>query len=238
MNAGAGKRRGLLALCALLALLFAGLGTWQVQRLAWKRDLIQRVEARIHAPPVPAPLRPQWPQLEARDIEYRRVRAHGVFLHDLETLVDALTVRGPGAWVITPLRTAGGIILVNRGFVPPEHRDPDTRAAGQIPGEVTVTGLARLSEPEGRLLRPNDPAADRWFSRDVPAIARSRQLGEVAPYFIDAEAQPSALPIGGMTMVQFRNAHLGYAATWFALAALCTGGMFVLLRDGAGRRVS
>lgn len=233
MTPGKARRRGLLALCLCLALLFTALGTWQVRRLAWKRDLIARVDERIHAAPVSVPGRSQWAGLDIREAEYRRVQARGVFLHDRETLVDALTELGPGVWVLTPLVTADGTFLVNRGFVPPDRRTAASRVEGQVAGEVTVTGLLRVSEPGGRILRPNVPAAGRWFSRDVRAISGARGLGVVAPFFIDAEATPNSagLPLAGLTVVRFRNAHLPYALTWFALAALCAGGVVVLLRD-------
>ena len=232
MNSGPRKRRGLLALCLSGTLLFACLRIWQVQRLAWKRDLISRVDARVHAPPVAVPPRRDWATL-GHEAEYRRVRAHGVLLYDRETLVDALTGLGPGAWVLVPLQTGEGVILVNLGFVPAEKRVAGTRASDQRPGDVTITGLLRLPEPGGRFLRPNEPATDRWFSRDVAAIAQIRGLGEVAPFFIDADAtaNPDA-PVGGLTVVRFRNAHLVYAATWFALAALCVIGLVVIRREG------
>jgi surfeit locus 1 family protein len=234
LNQGKGKRLGLLAICLIGTLLFTALGIWQVQRLAWKRDLIDRVEARIHASAVAAPARSEWLAFDARDAEYRRVFARGTFLHQRETLVDALTDLGPGSWVITPLQTADGTMLVNRGFVPPDRRDVRARAAGQLEGKVTVTGLLRASEPAGRILRPNEPARERWFSRDVAAIASARGLADVAPFFIDAEATSNSggTPIGGMTVVRFRNAHLAYAATWFGLAALCVTGLVLLRRPG------
>lgn len=233
MTTGKGKRRGLLALCLFGTLLFAGLGIWQVQRLAWKRDLIARVEARIHAAPVPAPPAADWAGFDAREAEYRRVRLHGIFLHEHETLVDALTERGAGAWVLTPLRTADGLVLVNRGFVPAGSEQASDRPAGQVAGEVTVTGLLRRSEPKGRILRANDPSRDRWFSRDVAAIAAARGLQRVAPFFIDADgsANPGGLPVGGLTVVQFRNAHLSYALTWFALAGMCAAGVVLVRRE-------
>lgn len=233
MTPGKARRRGLLALCLSFALIFTALGTWQVRRLAWKRDLIARVDERIHAAPVPVPGRSEWANLDILEAEYRRVQARGLFQHDRETLVDALTEQGPGFWVLTPLDTADGTILVNRGFVPPDRRDAADRSEGQVAGEVTVTGLLRVSEPDGRILRPNEPAADRWFSRDVEAIAAARGLGGVAKFFIDAEAAPGSpgLPLAGLTVVRFRNAHLPYALTWFALAALCAGGAVVVLCD-------
>ncbi|MDE0947712.1 MAG: SURF1 family protein, partial [Sphingobium sp.] len=160
-----GRAGFVIGLTLIAALLFTGLctlGVWQVERLAWKRDLIVRVAVRIHAPPVPAPAR------ATKSDEYRRVAATGTFLHDRATLVQASTVRGPGFWVLTPLRRADGTtLLINRGFVPPDARTSYTRPAGP----VRVTGLLRLTEPGGGFLRDNDPAADRWYSRDVAAIA-------------------------------------------------------------------
>jgi surfeit locus 1 family protein len=212
------KRASFLALCLVLAIGFAGLGVWQVERRAWKLDLIARVEARTRAEPAPLPPRAEW----GGDQEYRRVRVTGVFANDRETLVQAVTAIGPGWWVMTPLRTAGATLLVNRGFVPQDRRDPATRPAGLPVGPITVTGLLRTSEPGGGFLRRNDPAASRWYSRDVAAIARAKDLGPVAPFFLDADATPNpgGLPVGGLTVIAFRNNHLVYALTWFTLAAM------------------
>lgn len=225
------KRALLLALCLIAAAGFAALGIWQLERRAWKLDLVARVEARVHAAPVAPPPPERWPLVNARDDEYRRVRLEGRFLHDKAALVDALTERGAGAWVLTPLATREGTVLVNRGFVPRGRTDHYARP----PGEVTVIGLLRMSEPDGRILRPNRPAADLWYSRDVTAIAAARDLGPVAPFFVDAErGGQGGYPIGGMTVVRFRNPHLAYALTWFALAALAGFGAWRLGRERGG----
>ncbi|KQT60608.1 Surfeit locus 1 family protein [Aureimonas sp. Leaf460] len=221
------------SLVVFLALL--GLGTWQVQRLAWKTDLVARVDARLSAEPVEAPGPAAWTELSEPGDAYRRVRATGTFLNDRETLVQALTTYGSGYWVMTPLRRDdGSILLVNRGFVPLDRRDREGRTAGSLGGTQTVSGLLRMSEPGGGFLRANDPAGDRWYSRDVAAIAASRLPGEaVAPYFVDADATPNpgGLPVGGLTVVSFRNHHLVYALTWYGLAALLAGAMIWVLRD-------
>lgn len=212
---------------------FAGLGAWQLERLAWKLDLIARVEARVHAEPRPLPDRSAWARVNGQDDAYRRVRARGVFQHELETLVQAVTELGPGWWVMTPLRTDQGVVLVNRGFVPADRRAPASRPAASSSGTVTVTGLLRMTEPHGGFLRANDPASGRWYSRDVAAIAHYRRLTDVAPFFIDADASPNpgGYPVGGLTVVRFRNAHLVYALTWFALAGLCLLGVGLLVRS-------
>ncbi|MFD1796534.1 SURF1 family protein [Paracoccus aurantiacus] len=215
---------------ALLVAGFAGLGVWQMQRLGWKRDLIARVDARISAPPAPIAAVADLPPDEA---EYRHVTATGRFDHSKEVLVQAVTELGGGFWVLTPLETsAGPTLFINRGFVLPERRDPATRREALPAGDVTITGLARVTEPGGAFLRSNDPGADRWYSRDLAAMAQARGTGPVAPIFIDADATPNpgGWPVGGLTVVRFRNSHLSYALTWFALAIMVAGGMAILIR--------
>jgi len=236
---GSGARVAVVLAALVGFALFIALGTWQLERRTWKLDLLARIEARVHAAPVAAPGPGQWADVSAARDEYRAVQASGVFLHDKETTVQAVTALGPGFWVITPLRGADGtVVLINRGFVPAERRDAASRSAANPSGEVTVTGLLRISEPGGTLLRHNIPAMDLWYSRDVAAIAASRQLTAVAPYFIDAAAAPGPAtanpdaPVGGLTVLSFANNHLVYAITWFALALMSAAAAFLVLRSG------
>jgi surfeit locus 1 family protein len=225
---------------ALLFILFLALGTWQLERRSWKLELIDRVEGRVHAPPTDAPRPAQWPRVNAADDEYRHVRLTGTFLHERETLVQASTVLGPGHWVLTPLQTAqGSVVLVNRGFVPPERRERATRAANAPTGEIEITGLLRMTEPGGGFLRRNDPAGERWFSRDVQAIAAARGLAPVAPFFVDEDAPRSRpqdtkaeprWPAAGLTVIAFPNNHLVYALTWYALALMVAGAAWLVAR--------
>ncbi len=228
---------GVLTLAGIVGLTV--LGVWQVERRAWKLDLIQRVEERVHAAPVPAPGPAAWPTVGAATDEYRRVTATGTYLNDRETLVQAVTDLGGGFWVLTPFRTDEGFtVLVNRGFVPADRRDPNSRAAGRIEGETRVSGLLRLTEPNGAFLRANDPAGDRWYSRDVAAIAEARGLSDVAPYFIDADGKPNdgGYPVGGLTVIRFPNNHLVYALTWFALDLMLIAAAVYLVRSELHRR--
>ena len=237
-----GRRLAGLLLFDLVAILIVAglvsLAVWQVHRRAWKLDLIARIEARVHAAPTAAPGPERWPDVSAASDEYRRVTVIGRWLQDRSALVQALTELGGGFWVLTPLvRGDGTTVLVNRGFVPTEKRDPaDWRPTGE--GEVAVTGLLRLPEPGGGFLRSNDPAADRWFSRDVAAIAASRGLTRVAPFFIDAQRVPgvTGLPVAGLTVLSFNNNHLVYAITWCVLALMsAAAAIFVnldVLRNG------
>jgi len=228
---------------------FAALGTWQVYRRTWKLDLIARVDQRAHAPAVPAPGVSQWAEVTAANSEYRHVRTSGVFLNDSETLVQATTELGAGYWVLTPLRLADDtVVLINRGFVSPERRGRADHGASGSASLATVTGLLRMSEPGGAFLRRNAPDTNRWYSRDVQAIATARILGHVAPYFIDADAATGApppasatvsgtrapepgSPVGGLTVITFHNSHLVYSITWYTLALMVAGGMWMVIRE-------
>jgi surfeit locus 1 family protein len=213
--------------------LFSALGIWQLERRGWKLDLIRTVDERIHAAPAAAPGPAAWPEIDAAKDAYRRVAASGHFTAEKPALVQAVTVRGPGFWVVAPFAADTGFtVLVNRGFVATED-------AGTLPpasqANTTITGLLRITEPGGGFLRSNDPAAGRWYSRDVAAIASTRGLSTVAPYFIDAEASAGSapdMPVGGLTVVSFRNHHLIYALTWFGLAGMLVACAAVLVRQG------
>jgi len=252
MTTGASRQRSR-ALRVILALaagvMFAGffaLGTWQVFRLQWKLALIERVEQRVHAAAVAAPSMAQWPQLNAEADEYRRVQLSGVYLQGLDTQVLASLDRGIGYWVLTPLCTAdGGIVMVNRGFIPagaggwstqpaPAAAAANACASVRDGTPVAVSGLLRLNEVGGRL-RANEPSRNYWYTRDVQAIAKARGLPAVAPYFVDADAVGNATaegqPIGGLTVVSFANNHLVYAVTWYALALMIAGAAVWVARD-------
>ena len=224
-----------LTLCGAIGVAgFSALGIWQLERRAWKLDLIDRVEHRLRAAPVAAPGPAAWAAVNAADDEYRQLIVPGRFLDDRETLVQAVSDLGGGFWVMAPFQTDDGFtVLVNRGFVPPDKRDPQARLAGKPSGEHTeIHGLLRMSEPKGGFLRNNDPAGNRWYSRDVQAIATAQGIAQVAPYFIDADATPNpgGWPVGGLTVVSFHNSHLVYAVTWFGLALMVLGAVAYLLR--------
>ena len=245
-----------ISMAVIAVLMFAGffaLGTWQIIRLQWKLDLIARVEQRVHAAAVAAPRAAEWPQVAAESHEYRRVTLPGVYLPQLATKALASTERGAGYWLMTPLCTADGIVMINRGFLPAGDggwkAEPGVRAdngvqacaAAHAAGApvVAVTGLLRLSERSGSVLRKNEPERNFWYSRDLSAIAAARGLPAVAPFFIDVDAQGEApavvgqapAPVGGMTVVSFPNNHLVYAITWYGLALMVACAAVWVVRD-------
>ena len=220
---GAGKRILLVGIALLWFGIFLSLGIWQVERRTWKLALIEAAATRAHAAPVPAPP-PSGQGFDANAQVYRHVAVSGRLLTDRS-----------GFWLMTPLEERRGfVVLVNRGFVPARSDAPaDAPADAAISSkDVTITGLVRASEPGGGFLRPNRPAEDLWYSRDVAGIAKAKGLSGGAPYFIDADAAPGARawPRGGLTVLRFPNNHAAYAITWFVLAGMTLVFMVRVLR--------
>jgi len=221
---------GLAALVALAILI--GLGTWQLQRKAWKEDLIAQIEARAYGEPGTIVPEDQWTTWRADQDEFRKIRVTGTFLHEFEAPVYGLAPgerQGApiqGYYLITPMKLASGaMVMVNRGFVPTDLRDPARRPERQPAGEVTVTGLVRAPEARNPFTPNDDPARNQWFARDPQAIAAARKLERVAPFLIDAEASPNlgGWPRGGQTPLTLPNNHLQYAVTWFGIALTLIG---------------
>ncbi|MEM9421014.1 MAG: SURF1 family protein [Pseudomonadota bacterium] len=217
----------LLTVAAVIFITMLLLGNWQVKRLSWKLNLIAAVEARAFK----AAIEPPIGLVTAKDHAYLRVKTEGVFRHDLSKRVKALTELGPGYWAMTPLETRhGGHIWINRGFIP---IGIDQESWFSPEGHQQVEGLVRISQPDGTLLEKNDPKAQRWYSHDIAAMTADTELPKTALYFIDADhAGPKeAWPRGGLTIVKFRNPHLSYALTWYAMAALFLGAMVFVIYD-------
>ena len=226
-----------LATAVAFAILLA-LGTWQVQRLAWKENLIATIESRVDAEPLPLA---EVEKISANEIEYQPVMASGTFRHDLEQYFFATHDGQSGWFVYTPLDLGNGrFVFVNRGFVPYDRKDPATRTDGQMAGPVTVTGLARtiLTEKPSSLLPDNDPAKNIFYWKDLSAMATHAGLDRstLVDFFIDQRKSdiPGGYPVGGVTIVDLPNSHLQYAVTWYGLALALAGVYVALLRRRTG----
>ncbi len=219
-----GLRFAVMSLFALAVFaVLVSLGAWQVRRLAWKQDLIQTIESRVHQPPRPLET---WFKTEP-GTDYWPVYIEGAFLHSAERHFFATYDGQSGYYVYTPLETSpGAFVFINRGFVPFDRKDPATRAEGQVSGKVKITGLARaiLTEKPSSLVPDNEPAKNIFYWKDFAAMRGSAGLpdgAKVAEVFIDADKSPNpgGLPIGGVTILDLPNSHLQYAVTWYGLAA-------------------
>ena len=218
------------ALFALAAFVtFVGLGTWQVQRKAWKEALIASLEQRLSAAPVDLPPRERWGQLDPAEDEFRHVKFSAAFVPGAEALVYAGSsalrsdVSGPGYWVLAPARlAAGGLVVINRGFVPEGRQDPAIRSGGEVAGNAELVGVMRWPEPRGTFSPKDQPERNLWFVRDPVAIASAKGWGDAAPFFIELESPqpPGGLPRPGPLTVNLRNEHLQYAITWYGLAVV------------------
>ena len=224
------RLRTLLGLFVPAAVVFAvliALGTWQLERKAWKEALIATLSERLATPASTLPAPATWPALKRGDAEYRPVAFTATFDDSKEALVYAAAsafrpdVSGPGYWVFAPARLAdGGVVMVNRGFVPQDRANPATRPGGHLTGPIAITGTLRWPDARSWFSPADDPAHNLWFLRDPAAIAAAKGLKDVAPFYVEQEAPvpPGGLPQPGKLEVRLRNEHLQYVVTWYGLA--------------------
>lgn len=224
----------------LLMALFVALGTWQVERLGEKEQLVATVSARFNEPPKPFPPASEWQVLEGGTYDYRPVSLTGMYRPEGTVLVFTSLANekgkfsGPGYWVMTPFTLAtGGTVFVNRGFVP-EASGPGFSEGGSLePGLISIAGVVRSAEVPGSFTPAPDTTRHVEWVRDPQRLAN--MAGElpqpVAPVYIDLPAGPEgALPQGGETVIEFPNNHLGYAMTWYGFALLVPFLLFFWVR--------
>ena len=231
-------RGGLIEVTVLVAVglaILIALGVWQLDRRVWKHHLIASLNAELAKPPTDLPPRTDWSKLKPKTLEYRRVSFPAEFLPGQEALVysagSALRpdVKGPGYWVFAPARLAGGsLVIVNRGFVPPDRKAPSTRAQGAPHGAVNIVGVMRWPEATDSFTPAADVKGNVWYSRDLKAIAAAKQWDDVAPFYVDQESPvpPGGFPKPGKIVVNLPDNHMQYALTWFG-GALVLAGLYI-----------
>jgi surfeit locus 1 family protein len=207
---------------ALAFLILITLGTWQVLRLQWKTELLHKIEMLQSAPakPLAEVLN------RSGDADFVRVTLNCTTLNQSPTLKTyALSEAGQvGDRILTacPIATAGyDALLVDRGFTP-KGTSPPTAA---LPLKGSVVGVLRKpTPPSGFAPKPTEVAGE-WTGRDLPAMARQLKAANPAPYFLELETPTpaSGYPKPEPVSLGISNNHLGYAITWFGLAAALIG---------------
>jgi surfeit locus 1 family protein len=227
--------RGLLipSLFTLAAfVILVGLGVWQLERLQWKQALVASLAERQAASAVALPPRQEWLKLHPALDEFRRVALRATFSSASEGRVYSGgaglrdDVKAPGYFAFSPARLADGTtVVVNRGHVDNPNPDGSLKPIGVTDAPVDVVGVLRWPERPGWFVALHSERQDLWFARDHRAMAVRYGWGEVAPFYVEQEspAPPGGVPRPGPLTVKLRNDHLGYALTWFGLAAVLLG---------------
>lgn len=220
------------------------LGTWQVQRLDWKTNLIAKYEDRLVRDPLPLP--PFVDQDAIKDFDYRRVYATGRFRHDKEMLIGPRLHDGQdGYLVVTPLeRDGGSTILVNRGWISKARVTQRSRRSSEeaLPrGEVTVLGLLREPWKKNLFTPANKPEEGKWYFPDVSEMAAA---AGAEPVWIEEvmnmelleayRREEAGIPIGRAPEVNLRNNHAQYIFTWYALSAATTVMLYMVAKGRKG----
>lgn len=208
------------AVAGALAVLL-GLGTWQLERRAWKEQLLETRAERLSAPALSYADIAAAAGNEIETLEFRPVRLRGRYLDDSVLKLLSRTRGGQaGFHLIAALAIEGesAVVLVDRGWAPVGG---DAAAAPLPAGVLEIDGFVRRFETPGRFTPDNDPDAGAWFYLDGDQMAAALGVAAVAPVYVQqapGAGPPGAYPVGGVPDVALRNTHLQYALTWYALA--------------------
>lgn len=208
-----------------------GLGTWQMDRREWKLGLIRDIDARMQESPVPLPERVEDPAAW----RFRPVSVTGRFLHEAEAHRVGQPRDGvTGYQVLTPLlRDNGTAVVVDRGWVPKQLKDPATRQEGQVTGTVTVTGIVRLKGEQTMFVPDNDLQTNTWFFVDLSAMQAQAGV-PLQQVWLMQDSSDLTWPDAAPPSFSLRNNHLEYAFTWYSLAVVMTV-IYVLMGLARGR---
>ena len=217
-------------------IILVSLGTWQVQRLAWKTELIETIEARALGGAIPLPEAPF-----DNGLNHQAVVLNGFWLSGTEQFVPAKTLnRELGEWLLQVFALNDNrMVLVNRGWVPLCWREDTCRVADE-PAAVTISGILRFDFEQGPMVPDNEPDQSRWYWFDIPAIEQTLAIGELVPGVVFATPPADALdndtpPVPQIPALNLRNQHLYYALTWYSLALVLLG-IFMAYGLSRGRR--
>ncbi len=210
--------------CIASIALLCTLGTWQVQRLAWKTGIIDRIESEYARDPAQNILR--FKDLQAQqdlDLPLLYGRMEGRLEPRSALLLGPKTLDGQiGHHVIAPMRLrSGGIVFVNLGFTNAQDIKDITLPAGRL----SVDGIAR--KPDWNAFSPgNAPDQDIWMKPDIAEMAGAKNydLKDVAPLML--YAQNASRTLKDITFLDARwmprNNHKQYAIFWFSMAGIFT----------------
>jgi surfeit locus 1 family protein len=203
-----------------------GLGGWQLERLQWKNHLLAELEAEYSKDPGRVRLtRDDIRAVASGKAMLRRGSITGRYLHNHEMRLRASYYKGEsGVDILTPFQVKGHktLLLVNRGWAPPDKADPADRPKSRVRGTMSITGT--LMRAEGHVIGTpdNKPEKGQWYYAAPEQMAEAQGLSHVAPviFRVEAEPSPGTYPKARTERPRPHNRHLYYAIFWFTMAAV------------------
>lgn len=202
--------------CAVLI----GLGVWQVERLAWKKDILAGITARLQSAPQPLSF-----DVNELNHEYSPVTLTGMPTgEELHVLVSG-TQAGTGYRVISKVVTSKGPILVDHGLLPLDAKDTPPLIT-----PMEITGTLLWPDDQNNNTPEPDLAANIWFARNIATMSAALEtepLMVVATKATPADPRITPLPVN---TANIKNDHFEYAVTWFLLAIVWATMTLFLIR--------
>ena len=201
---------------SLALLILVSLGTWQLERLRWKTDILSSMKESLSLPPL---------KITDQVIDnigqysFRRIQLTGNYLYKNNiTIYSKVLNKKVGKHLIVPLETKYGIILVNRGFIPSDFNIENNIKSG----EISINGIVKFQQKINYFTPNNNVIKNEWYYININEVSNFLSLPLLNFYIVEENNIKEKYPVGSQYNINIPNDHLQYAITWFSLAlALC-----------------
>ncbi|GHJ90312.1 hypothetical protein NliqN6_6714 [Naganishia liquefaciens] len=244
------------AVLCFVPVLTGVLGVWQLQRLQWKLGLIDEVDEAMAKDPMILPDEINTAALP--DYQFRRVLLKGHFADPPILLGPRVYEGAPGVNLIQPFirspsspASQPSTVLVNRGFITTTRAQAIRQGSEKAPPplgkrqgeEIVIEGMLKTPEDKGMFTPDNKVASNEWYWMDLDEMTRvagadgKRMQPVIVDEIFDGKQVPGMLmaqgiPVGRPPVVELRNMHATYAATWLSLSALTSVMLARLIMKG------
>jgi len=186
--------------------IFIALGSWQIVRLNWKLEILNKIDVSLKKEPVDLIANP--PE------DYLKIKTSGVIDFNKQIYLYSLNEKGaPGFNVVNPIKINNKNFLLNRGWIPFDKKN--TKEIN-IFDHKTILGTLKKQTKASKFKPANDIKDNYWFTLDRNDVFKYTNKN-FSPFIIYLNNN-SELPRPKIITVNIPNSHKKYAITWFSLA--------------------
>lgn len=195
-------------------LILLSLGTWQLERLRWKTEIINSINSQIALPAIEIN---ESIINNIQDYNYRYIKLNGKFLYDKQITIYSKVFEGKvGRHLVVPFKTEFGNFIINRGFVPENYIINKNKE--NIDNNISITGIVKFQQKINYFTPKNNLLKNDWYYINIDNLKRYLGITLNNFYIIEDNNEKERFPVGGQFNINIPNDHLQYSITWFSLA--------------------
>ncbi len=185
------------------------LGFWQLDRLTWKNDILEKIETQENIDPMSVELD------LSDDTEFQRGYIEGRFMNEPSIHIVPRTFQGKvGYHVLSPFKIKSGqVILVNHGWVEDGSGEDTLLTPRKIAGYLQTPDMPNSFTPN------NNAEQKLWYWVDIDML-EGMYNASLYNKVVYLESPSSTNPQTFEDLPKPRNKHKQYMMFWFGMSAL------------------